>query len=141
MTPDQVRLVRATWQQVVPIADTAARLFYERLFVLEPEIRPLFAHTDLRQQREQLLHVLSGVVATADRLHVLGPALKELGRRHAAYGIQDRYYDLGAVALLATLEEGLGAAFTDEVRKAWTAAYTGVVSLMLAGAREGYQAA
>lgn len=141
MTPEQARLVRATWQQVVPIADTAARLFYERLFALEPEIQLLFAHVDMREQRAKLLKALGAVVGSADRLHVLGPALEELGRRHAAYGVEDRHYEVVGAALLATLELGLGEAFTQPVREAWTAAYSGVATIMRAGAEQGSQAA
>jgi hemoglobin-like flavoprotein len=141
MTSEQIALIRATWQQVVPIADAAARLFYERLFVLDPALRSLFAHADMDRQRNLLLQALGRVVASADRLNTLAPALEDLGRRHVAYGVEDQHYDVVGAALLQTLELGLGEAFTDPVREAWTVAYTGVATLMRAGARQGAQAA
>ena len=51
------------------------------------------------------------------------PVLKELGRRHLNYGVQNEHYDTVGAALLWTLEQGLGDAFTGEVKEAWTAAY------------------
>jgi Hemoglobin-like flavoprotein len=94
MTPEQIRLVRATWSEVVPIADTAARLFYGRLFEIEPDLRRLFQQTDMTSQRTKLLQTLSMAVAALDKMDTLGPALAALGRRHEGYGVQDRHYDL-----------------------------------------------
>jgi hemoglobin-like flavoprotein len=42
VTPQQQNLIRASWAQVAPIADTAATIFYDRLFELDPELRRLF---------------------------------------------------------------------------------------------------
>ena len=56
---DQIALVQATWQQVAPIADTAARLFYGRLFELEPDLRSLFGRTDIAEQRRKLMQMLA----------------------------------------------------------------------------------
>ena len=32
MTPEQIELVKSSWAKVLPIADTAAELFYGKLF-------------------------------------------------------------------------------------------------------------
>jgi hypothetical protein len=72
---DQIALVQATWQQVAPIAGTAARLFYERLFELEPALRPLFGRTDMHEQRRKLMQMLALAVAALDRLETLRSAL------------------------------------------------------------------
>lgn len=132
MTPEQIRLVRASWSEVVPIADTAARLFYGRLFEIEPDLRRLFQRTDMAAQRTKLMQTLSVAVAALDKMDTLGPALAAMGRRHDGYGVQDHHYDLVGAALLWTLEQGLGDGFTPSVRGAWTAAYT-----MLAAAMRG----
>jgi hemoglobin-like flavoprotein len=141
MTPEQVTLIRTSWRQITPVAATAAGLFYERLFALDPALRPLFAHTDMERQGKKLLQALGVVVAAADRLHTLGPALEELGRAHLAYGVADRHCDTVGAALLATFESALGDAFTAPLREAWAQAYAGVASFMLAGAKRGRQAA
>lgn len=141
MKPDQVALLRTTWAQVTPLGVAAAALFYERLFALDPQLASLFAHTDMERQGKKLLQALSVVVATADRLHTLGPSLEELGRDHLRYGVEDRHYDTVGIALLATLESALGRAFTPAVQEAWTLACTGVAAHMRTGARREQQAA
>jgi hemoglobin-like flavoprotein len=40
-----------------------------------------------------------------------------------SYGVQPAHYDSVGVALLWTLEQGLGPAFTAELRTAWASAY------------------
>ncbi len=48
MTPQEVQLVQKIFEQVVPIKEVAAELFYGRLFELDPSLRSLF-HADLTE--------------------------------------------------------------------------------------------
>jgi hemoglobin-like flavoprotein len=130
MTPEQIGLVRTTWKQVVPIADTAAQLFYGRLFELEPGLRRLFGRTDMTEQRRKLMQTLAVAVGSLDKLETLRPALEGLGKRHVDYGVEDHHYDLVGAALLWTLEQGLGDGYTRSVRDAWTMAYTTLANIM-----------
>ncbi len=123
MTPKQKKLVQTTWCQVAPIADTAASIFYERLFEIDPSLRPLFHRSDPAEQRQKLLQALSTVVQEIDDLEKIVPLASALGRRHAGYGVSDRHFATVGAALLWTLEIGLGAAWTPAVAEAWTAAY------------------
>lgn len=132
MTPQQQDLIRSTWAQVAPISDVAARLFYERLFKLDPSIRRMFAFTDMESQRRNLMQTLAVVVKSIDTLETLIPAVEALGRRHAGYGVQPGHYATVGQALLETLELGLGDAFTPEARAAWTEAYELLAGVMLA---------
>ena len=129
MTPEQIALVRASFAQVLPIADAAAALFYDRLFALDPSLRPLF-RGDLAAQGRALMGLLRVAVHGLDRLDQLVPAVQALGRRHAGYGVKDEHYATVASALLWTLEQGLGAAFTPATRAAWAAAYTLLATVM-----------
>ena len=124
MTPAQTKLIRETWAKVVPIADDAARIFYQRLFEIDPGTRPLFANTNMTQQRGKLLQALGLVVENADQPASLTAVLEEMGRAHVHYGVEDRHYDSVGAALLWTLEQGLGDAFSDAARSAWTKLYT-----------------
>lgn len=123
MNERQVELVQATFRLVQPIAADAARLFYARLFELDPALRPLFKH-DLSEQGTKLMTALAFVVRSLQAPHVILPVVRDLGRRHAAYGVRDEHYATVGEALLWTLQQGLGEAFTPDVRDAWTAAYT-----------------
>jgi hemoglobin-like flavoprotein len=122
MTPEQITLVKSTWQQVVPIADQAAVLFYNKLFELDPALRPLFKK-DMKQQGEKLMKTLSFAVGGLDRLNEIVPAVQDLGRRHVGYGVLPKHYDTVGAALLWTLEQGLGTAFTPDVKSAWATVY------------------
>jgi hemoglobin-like flavoprotein len=141
MTGEQIRLVRVTWLEVAPIADTAARLFYGRLFESDPEIQRLFAHADMDQQRAKLMRTLTVAVGALDKLETIRPALENLGRRHVGYGVEERHYDLVGTALLWTLEQGLGDGYTAEVAEAWAAAYTTLATIMREAAAMGERAA
>ena len=63
------------------------------------------------------------------------PAVEALGRRHAGYGVREGHYATVGAALLWTLEQGLGDAFTTDVRKAWTTAYGTLASVMIEAGR------
>ncbi len=135
MTPDQKTLVKDTWSKVVPIADTAASLFYGKLFEIDPSTQPLFKSTDMPEQRKKLMQAIGTVVASLDNLAPLIPVLENLGRKHVAYGVADKQYDTVGAALLWTLEQGLGDAWTPPVKDAWIAAYTAVAGVMRGAAQ------
>jgi hemoglobin-like flavoprotein len=135
MTPHQKMLVQTSFAQVAPIAETAAGLFYAKLFELDPSLRPLF-RGDIEEQGRKLMAMLIVAVNGLDHLDTLVPAVRAMGQRHAAYGVRDEHYETVAEALISTLETGLGDAFTDEVREAWTTVYWLLAYTMRAGAAD-----
>jgi hemoglobin-like flavoprotein len=128
--PEQKEMVRSTWAMVVPISDDAAKLFYGRLFEIDPSTQPLFAETDMAEQGKKLIQTLDVAVASLDNLENVRPAIEALGRRHVEYGVKEEHYDTGGEALLWTLEQGLGERFTPEVKEAWAETYGLVTTLM-----------
>jgi hemoglobin-like flavoprotein len=126
MTPQQISLVRTSFARVEPIAAQAATIFYNNLFAADPSLRALF-RGDMATQGERLMTMIGAAVGLLDRPHALLPVLRSLGARHAGYGVRDAHYATVGGALIQTLEQGLGEAFTPEVREAWVALY-GVVS-------------
>lgn len=135
ITPTQKRLVQETFGLVVPIAPTAASLFYQRLFDLDPTVRPMFKG-DIGEQGKMLMQTLALAVKSLDRPAALIPVLQDLGRRHAKYGVTDAHYDTVGAALIWTLEKGLGDRFTADVREAWVALYGVVATTMKVAANE-----
>lgn len=135
MTPHQATLVQTTWEQVVPIADTAAALFYGKLFELDPALKPLFT-SDIKDQGKKLMQMITVAVRGLGNLAALVPAVQELGRRHVGYGVRKEHYATVGAALLWTLEQGLGPAFTPEVREAWATVYGVLATTMQAAADE-----
>ncbi len=136
ITMEEKKLVQQTWVQVVPIADQAAELFYGRLFELDPELKPLFKSTDMKEQGRKLTQMLAAAVKGLENLDQLVPAVENLGRRHVGYGVKDAHYDTVGAALLWTLEKGLGDGFTPEVREAWAKTYTVLATVMKNAANE-----
>lgn len=133
MTPEQIHLVKSTWQQVLPIQAAAADLFYGRLFELAPDTRPLFRR-DIHAQGAMLMSALDTVVRSLHDLGALLPTAAQLARRHVGYGVQPQHYDSVGTALIWTLEQGLGAALTPPARAAWVAAYAALAGAMKAAA-------
>ena len=123
MTPRQKELVQTSWAKVVPIADTAASLFYGRLFEIDPSLRPLFT-SDIKEQGKKLMTMITIAVKGLDDLNALVPAVQALGKRHTGYGVKDEHYATVAAALLWTLEKGLGDAWNDEVKESWVVVYS-----------------
>jgi hemoglobin-like flavoprotein len=140
MTPNQIKLVQASFTQLVPIAATAADLFYGRLFEIAPHVRPMFPE-DLTEQKKELMAMLGTVVAGLRHLDTLVPAVSALGRRHAGYGVKAQHYVSVGSALLWALEKSLGTAFTPEVKDAWTSAYILLWTTMTDAAKEEPMAA
>ncbi len=129
MTPEQAVLVKNSWALVIPIADKAAELFYDKLFEMDPELKSLFKG-DMTEQGRKLMTMINTAVLGLDKLEAIVPAVEKLGERHVDYGVKDKDYDTVGSALLWTLEAGLGDAFTPEVKEAWTVVYTVLANTM-----------
>lgn len=129
------QLVRGTFKVVADQPEAVAQLFYNRLFEIAPEVQPLFAHIDIKEQGKKLMMTLSVAVNKLDDLDTLVLVLEDLGRRHVKYGVKDEHYAIVGEALLWTLEKGLGARFTPEVKQAWTNVYTLVATVAIRGAQ------
>ena len=144
ITETEKDAIRRSWKLVVPIGETAADLFYKRLFELRPEYRALFPD-DLRAQKRKLLQMLAFIVKSltwpeaAWREDVppdedLLLVVLALGRRHSElYKIPAESYATVGEALVWTLDYGLGEAFTPEVRDAWLHVYTLLAKTMNLG--------
>ena len=122
MTPQDVELVQTTWAKVLPIRDTAATLFYGKLFELDPRLKPLFKG-DMTAQGDKLMTMIDVAVKGLTRLDAIVPAVKSLGKRHVGYGVKAEDYNTVAAALLWTLGQGLGDDFTPQAKAAWTEVY------------------
>ena len=129
-TPAQITLVQSSWQRCLPIVDTAANLFYERLFTLDPSLRSLFP-TEMAEQKKKLMTMITAAVAGLNDLSTLVPVVQNLGRRHDAYRVEVRHYPVVGQALLDTLATGLGPAFTPETKEAWTVVYGVLADTMI----------
>lgn len=133
MTPDQVKIVQDSFAKVAPISEQAATIFYNRLFEVAPQVKMMFPE-NMTEQRRKLMATLAVVVNGLSDLPSILPAASALAIRHVSYGARREHYPVVGAALLWTLEQGLGDAWTPEVACAWTAAYDTLSGYMMAEA-------
>jgi len=129
MNNENIVLVRSSWQQVLPIKETAAELFYGQLFELDPALRTMFKG-DMIEQGRKLMTMINTVVKSLDNLAPVLEIIENMGRRHVEYGVTAAHYDTVGNALIWTLGQGLGAQFTPAVKGAWVEAYTTLATAM-----------
>jgi hemoglobin-like flavoprotein len=130
VTAEQARIVQATWRSVLPVGATFAELFYGRLFAVDPTLRKLF-RDDMVEQGRNLTAMLSVAAANLAKPEKITVALRQLGQRHAAYGVAPKDFRTVEDALLFALEHALIDVFTPEVKAAWQAAYALLAGTML----------
>ena len=140
MPPQQVALVRQSFAKVVPIREQAAALFYDRLFAIDESARPLF-RGDMKSQGAKLMAAIDAVVKSLDRIETILDDLRAMARRHDRYGVREEHYASVGTALLWTLEQGLGADFTPEMRGARATAYGLLSGAMIAATSEALRGA
>lgn len=131
MTPKQIRQVQRTFEMLVPIADTAVKLFYDRMFALDPSLRAMFP-TDMTRQRQKLIDTLATAVRGLETPDEFISMLQELGERHVEYGVKPEHYRTMNQALIWMLNQGLGKNFNDEMREAWMELYLKIANAMQA---------
>lgn len=129
MNSQQIETVQNTFALAAPMADEIAARFYQRLFELDPGLRPLF-HGDLTEQGKKLMTVLAFAVAGLKKPETILEPVRRLGERHVDYGVQPHHYATVGEALLWTLGQTFGPAFTPEVEAAWAAAYGMLAGVM-----------
>ena len=135
VTAEDVTLVQSSWAKVAPIADTAADLFYGRLFEIDPPLKELFPE-DMAAQKKNLMQTLAVCVNGLSDLGEIVPAVKALGQRHVGYKVKDEHYESVGAALLWSLSQGLGDDYTAETAEAWTKVYGVLSSTMKEAAAE-----
>ena len=123
MTNEEIELVKTSWARVMSVSDQVASMFYGKLFELDPSLESLFPG-DMEEQGKKLMKMINAAVNALDRLDEIIPAIESMGERHVGYGVRDEHYDTVGEALIWSLGQGLGDAFTDDVKAAWLITYT-----------------
>lgn len=134
MTPEQISLIEDSWKKVEPISEQAAGIFYNTLFELDPSLKPLF-RGDIEEQGKKLMSMIGAAVNLLHDLDKLVPVLEKLAQRHVDYGVQEKHYETVGEALISTLSQGLGEAFTDDIKQAWLDVYGLISTTMLNAAK------
>ena len=129
MTPYQINLIKSSFAKVYFTRDESARIFYDRLFAIDPEVRPLFKN-NLASQGKKLMDTLALAVTATSHPQSLPLLLEDTAKRHLEYGATAVDYESVGAALLWMLEQQLGNDFTPAVRGAWTELYERMATTM-----------
>lgn len=135
MTPEKIALVQGSFKKVAPIAGPAADIFYDKLFEIAPQVRPLFPE-DMTDQKKKLMQMLAIAVNGLTNLDGIVGAVQDLGRRHNGYDVTPEHYAYVGEALIFTLGKGLGDDFTPETKDAWVETYGILSSVMIDAQKE-----
>ena len=123
-------LLQKSFIRILPKKEQFARAFYQNLFTHYPQVRPLFAYTDMNFQQSKLLAALTLVINNLKNVESLKPTLIELGQHHVQYHVKPEHYTMVKDTLLLTLGEFLEAMWTEELQIAWATSFDAVVQLM-----------
>jgi hemoglobin-like flavoprotein len=129
-----VDALETSFDLVAPRGDELLDTFYTRLFAAAPSVEPLFAGTDLPEQKKMLLATLVLLRRSLRDLGAIVPKLRELGRKRVAYGAKPEHYPVVGEVLIASMAEVAGDAWRPEHQRAWSRAIDVVAGAMLEGA-------
>ena len=135
MDPNQISRVRDSFVQILLDPDPAARLFYDRLFLLAPDTRPLF-RSDMAEQGRHLIAALAKIVTGLSSLDVMLPGLRKLAERHVGYGVEDRHYAVAGDALMHMVTVHGGSTIDSATVQAWETAYALIADVMIAASND-----
>ena len=134
MTPEQVDLVRKSFDALWPVRRRLADLFYGRFFELAPDARALFSQ-DIARQQLKLMDMIAAIVGALDKREIFQSLISHSGRQHAQFGAKGSHFIAFGDALIWSLEQQFGAGFTPELKQAWITLYGAVQKEMISAAR------
>lgn len=131
MTKEEVSLVKQSWKTLRDVPpQVIGDVFYTKLFLDAPALRPLFTHS-ISDQSEKLVGMLNVIVARLEHMDLLQKDVQVLALRHLSYGVKTAHYDMVGNALLWTLEKAFGPQWSESLAKAWLKCYTSLATVML----------
>lgn len=130
MTPKQIELIEQSWDFVLLNSSEVGMHFYDLLFQLDPNLRPLFKQ-DIKSQSQKLVSLITFAVRKINNLNSILADVEALGVRHKNYNVKSEHYATVAAALLRTLEKCMGNKWNGELKQAWVELYTTLSKIMI----------
>lgn len=130
MTPDNIRLVKASFDQIFPQLGPVSETFYDHLFARHPELRAVFPK-DMTTQRQKISDMLAFLVSNLERPEVIEQTVGGLARRHVGYGATVDDFSHAGGSLLHALKVHTPRGMEQSVAAAWLETYEFVSDLMI----------
>lgn len=134
MTPEQIDLIRKSFDALWPLRRKLAEQFYGRFFELAPDSRRLFSN-DMEKQHLKLMDTIAAIIGALDERKIFQSIISHTGRKHAQFGVQPSHFVAFGDALMWGLQQQFGPAFTPELKQAWIALYDAVQREMISAAK------
>ena len=87
MTPEQIDLVRRSFDAIWPVRRKLADVFYSKFFELAPDARRLFSD-DMERQQLKLMDMIAAIVGALDQRELFQSLITHTGRQHAQFGVR-----------------------------------------------------
>lgn len=129
MNKHELKLVQISWQKATLDADEFVQTFYNKLFIIDPNLQSLFKRS-MGMQGRKIMSMFSSTVEYMGQTEKVLPPLIAAGKRHIQYGVENKDYESVRQALMQTLSEKLGDEFDSETRMAWEMAYNSIQDIM-----------
>ena len=126
--------LETSFDLVAPRGEELMDEFYARLFEAAPAVMPLFAATDMQNQKAMLLGALVLLRKSLRDLDAIVPTLRKLGARHVEYGASPDHYPVVGEALIGAMAAMAGSGWSSTHESAWREAFAVVAGAMLEGA-------
>ena len=141
ITSKQIELVQQSWQIIVSRdMQTTGRIFYNCLFELAPEVKPMFRRASVNEQSAKFLSMINYFIMNLNNPQDAVGAISILAKQHVTYGVQEEQYTLIGRALLWTLQTTFTDKWNNELKQAWIIAYTMLAEAMMKAAKQHEQA-
>ena len=134
MTPEQVDLVRKSFDALWPSHRRFAEVFYSRFFELAPDAQRLFPD-DMERQQLKLMDMIAAIVGALGKREIFQSIISHSGRQHARFGVERSHFAAFGDALIWSLEQQFGSAFTPDLKQAWITLYDAAQSEMICAAQ------
>ena len=132
ITTAQKEIVKATVPFLREHGVELTKHFYSRMFRHNPELKNVFNMGNQQNDKQQTALAMA-VLAYAENIEqpdVLLPVLDGIGQKHVSLNIRAEHYLVVGEHLLAAIGEILGEAASEDLLKAWEAAYLQLADLM-----------
>lgn len=128
-----VRLLRESFEALRPCGDEMVARFYSILFSRRPEIRQMFAKTNMEEQRKKFFATLDELIKHLEEPEKTLADLLMLGNHHLDHGVTNDQYPIVCDALVEAMKQSAGKTWTAELEAAWRDAYSVVADIMKKG--------
>lgn len=133
MKDRDILIIKTSWSYLITQSDEVGLLFYDKLFELDPTLKPMF-HNDMEKQIQKLMDMITFMVTRLQKLTDIENDIDALALRHVKYGVRYEHYQIMGNALLWALQNSLGDLWDDDTKAAWTELYNFLALSMIRSA-------